>query len=154
MTGSATLQQESEFPYITAAYSSTDPGSTKGVLLVRDKFGHSTRQVDYAKMEAWFSEHHPSVFTTDGGKRVFNLGHATPAMLTEYFEYDARSKPRLAAIEYGCLVDPERHFGYANSNWGPAVAAGLSTPPGTKPITGDLCLPHGVPCRHAKTAVA
>lgn len=152
MTESATPQPE--FPYITAAFGSTVPGDTKGVLIVRDAFGHTTRHVDYAKMEAWFSEHHPEVFTTDGGKRTFNLGHATPAMLTEYFEHDARTKPRLAALEYGCLVDPERNFGYANGSWAPAVAAGLSTPPGTKHIEGELGLPHGVPCRHAKTAAA
>lgn len=153
MTDSTT---KPEFPRITAAYASTVPGSTKGMLLVRDEHGHTTRHIDYAHMESWFSQHHPSVFTEDGGNRVFNLGLATPTMLSEYFACpesvpEDQRKLRTQARELGCLVDPLAHgYGYTRPDWGPSVAAGVGEIEGATLITSDLSLPHGVRCRPVK----
>ena len=101
------------------------------MMLVRGEFGHSTEQVDYADMEVWFSANHPEVFTTDGGKRTFDLNRVTQTMLKAYIAHNRRSLPSvLKGIELGCLVDPTKHphFRYARNfeGWAPAIAAGVA----------------------------
>ncbi|MDZ4837000.1 MAG: hypothetical protein SGJ27_24725 [Candidatus Melainabacteria bacterium] len=119
-----------KFPAITAAYGSSTPGSTKGMMLVRGEFGHSTEHVDYADMEVWFSANHPEVFTTDGGKRTFDLERVTETMLKAYFAHDRSNKPLPKGFELGCMVDTTKHpyFSYARNftGWAPAIAAGVT----------------------------
>jgi hypothetical protein len=114
-------------PSITAAFGSSKPDSTKGMLIVRDKLGHSTRHVDFADMEAWFTANHPSVFSTEDGARTFNIGAITPEMLDAYFAHNAAKDPSLTKLlQLGHLVGPNVNgYQYAQRGWAPGIAAGV-----------------------------
>ncbi len=107
------------------------PGSTEAMLFLREGFGHHTEILDIADMETWLGEHHPEVFTTDGGSRLLFLGDVPSEILAPCLAYARKMKaernPR-PLLEFGHLVDSNHaYLEYAGRirEWRPGVAVGV-----------------------------
>lgn len=100
-----------------------DPAGTEVMFFLREGFGHHTEILDAADMEAWLSEHHPEVFTTDGGNRTLDFSALAPEVLAPCLKH-ARAKKwersPLKGIEYGHLVDadhPYMNYATVSADW-------------------------------------
>lgn len=107
-----------------------DPSKTEIMLFLREGFGHHTETLDLADMEEWLTEHHPEVFTTDGGERILDLGKLEPDVLAPCLKH-ARAKKwersPLKGIELGHLVDAGHpYMSYSNARaWPTGTAVGV-----------------------------
>ncbi len=106
-----------------------DPAGTEVMLFLREGFGHHTETLDMADMEAWLAEHHSEVFTTDGGKRILDLGTLEPDVLAPCLKH-ARAKKwdrnPLKGFELGHLVPADHpYMSYSNLQAWPAPGFGV-----------------------------